>query len=62
MSWDKLFEIVLVFINFIFDKVADRETAIKRFREVFNKIEARNEPAEILDEAERQLLDVKKGD
>ncbi len=60
MSWDKLFEIVLVFVNFIFDKVSDREAAIKRFRDVFAKIEARNEAAEILDESERQLLEIKK--
>jgi hypothetical protein len=62
MSWDKLFEIVLVFVNFIFDKVSDREAAIKRFRDVFAKIEARNEAAEILDESERQLLEIKKAE
>lgn len=60
MSWDKLFEIVLVFVNFIFDKVSDREAAIKRFREIFKQIEERNEPSEILNESERQLIEIEK--
>jgi hypothetical protein len=60
MAWDKIFEIALLVINFMFDKVADREAAIKRFREVFLKIEARNEPSEILDEAQRQLSEIEK--
>lgn len=62
MGWDKLFGIILVFVNFIFDKVSDREEAIRKFREVFKQIEARNEPSEILDESERQLFEIKKTD
>ena len=60
MGWDKIFEIVLVLINFIFDKVADRERAIKNFREVFAKIEKRNESSQLSKDAEDQFDELSK--
>lgn len=61
IPFDKIFEIVLVLLSFIFKKVADREAAIKRFREVFKEIEQRNEPSEISNETDR-LMDQSRND
>lgn len=60
IPYDKIFELVLFLIGVIYKSVDDKKKAIRKFRDMFEKMEAQNISADISEEVDDQIERLKK--